>query len=68
MGRDSVTAHRALMDTAMQRDADSACRLLALHFNETMNITLRTGFGGAQTAPQETKKRAPKPTAKPVDW
>ena len=55
-GRDTVAEHRALMDTAMQRDADSACRLLGAHFNETMNIILRTGFGGAQPTPQETKK------------
>ena len=55
-GRDTVSEHRALMDAAMQRDADGASRLLALHFNETMNIILRAGFGGARPAPQETKK------------
>jgi GntR family transcriptional regulator, carbon starvation induced regulator len=38
--------HRALMDSAMGRDADTACRLLSEHFWETTNIILKAGFGG----------------------
>ena len=49
-GRDTVSEHRALMDAALQRAAGSASRLLAAHFNETMSIILRAGFGGASPA------------------
>jgi GntR family transcriptional regulator, carbon starvation induced regulator len=45
-GRDIGTEHRALMDAAMARDAEAACRLLGAHFTETTEIILAGGLVG----------------------
>jgi DNA-binding GntR family transcriptional regulator len=45
-GRDVDTEHRALMDAAMARDAERACRLLGEHFVETTQIILAGGLVG----------------------
>jgi GntR family transcriptional regulator, carbon starvation induced regulator len=45
-GRDVAAEHRALMDSAMARDADGACRLLGQHFTETTEIILAGGLVG----------------------
>jgi GntR family carbon starvation induced transcriptional regulator len=45
-GRDVDAEHRALMDAAMARDADAACRLLGEHFTETTQIILEAGLVG----------------------
>jgi DNA-binding GntR family transcriptional regulator len=45
-GRDVDTEHRALMDSAMARDAEQACRLLGEHFVETTQIILAGGLVG----------------------
>lgn len=50
-GRDIPGEHRALMDAAMARDAETACRLLSEHFWETTNIILKAGFGGSRPGP-----------------
>lgn len=44
--RDVNDEHRALMDAAMARDADTACRLLGEHFAETTEIILAGGLVG----------------------
>ena len=46
--RDIATEHRLLMDAAMARDADGACRLLSEHFWETTDIILHSGFSDAR--------------------
>lgn len=43
-GRDINVEHRALMEAAMSRDADAACRLLCEHFTETTEIILAGGL------------------------
>jgi GntR family carbon starvation induced transcriptional regulator len=45
-GRDIAAEHRGLMDAAMARDADGACRLLGEHFTETTEIILAGGLVG----------------------
>lgn len=45
-GRDVSVEHRELMDAAMSRDADAACRLLGAHFTETTQIILAGGLVG----------------------
>ncbi|MDR7152030.1 DNA-binding GntR family transcriptional regulator [Hydrogenophaga palleronii] len=47
--RDVDTEHRRLMDAAMARDAESACKVLEEHFWQTAEITLKAGFGGQAT-------------------
>lgn len=44
--RDVANEHRALMDAAMARVADEACRLLGEHFAETTEIILAGGLVG----------------------
>lgn len=46
-GRDVAAEHRTLMDAAMSRNADLACRLLRSHFTETTEIILAGGLVGA---------------------
>ncbi len=48
--RDILGEHRALMDAAMARHADTACQLLSKHFWETTHIILEAGFGGRGSA------------------
>ncbi|CAM5786673.1 GntR family transcriptional regulator [Ottowia pentelensis] len=43
-GRDVDGEHRALLDAAMTRDADAACRLLGEHFAATTEIILAGGL------------------------
>ncbi len=43
-GRDAGAEHRALLDAAMARDADAACRLLGEHFATTTEIILAGGL------------------------
>ncbi|HSW27378.1 MAG TPA: FCD domain-containing protein [Burkholderiaceae bacterium] len=45
-GRDINAEHRGLMDAAMSRDVDLACRLQAEHFTETTEIILAGGLVG----------------------
>lgn len=45
-GRDIAAEHRVLMDAAMSRDADTACRLVGEHFTETTEIILAGGLVG----------------------
>jgi GntR family carbon starvation induced transcriptional regulator len=45
-GRDVAGEHRGLMDAAMARDADAACKLLGEHFAETTEIILAGGLVG----------------------
>lgn len=49
-GRDVAAEHRTLMDAAMARDTEAACRLLSEHFWETTDIILKSGFGDARPA------------------
>jgi DNA-binding GntR family transcriptional regulator len=45
--RDTVTEHRDLMQSiAMDRNAERSLALLADHFRETTELTLRAGFNG----------------------
>ena len=45
-GRDVAAEHHGLMDAAMARDAEAACRLLGEHFIETTQIILEGGLVG----------------------
>jgi DNA-binding GntR family transcriptional regulator len=45
-GRDVDAEHRALLDAAMARDADAACRHLEVHFKQTTEIILAGGLVG----------------------
>ncbi len=50
--RDTVTEHRDLMQSiAMDRNAERSLALLADHFRETTELTLRAGFTGDSPVP-----------------